>query len=249
MQAIIPNRPAHVRPYAWGSISVNPDPPRVGEVAHLTFPLANPGPGEVVVERIEVGIATFGMGMPWEQLDPIGPFHLLPAAEQVVEAIADWTPQQSGHRCVRAHIYVQAMESPLLVGRNLDVIQADAHEGLWRVPFRVGNPERVRAPIVLRVDGQGDAELLQVALRIGGRPVRANRPFWLEPGEEVAAELHLVAEPGHAIEAVRTVEAYIGDRLIDGIQVNVLRPALALPLEPRVYAPAVEVLQTTILAG
>jgi hypothetical protein len=248
MQAIIPNRPAHVRPYAWGRISVNPDPPRVGEVTRLTFPLANPGPGEVVVERIEVGIATFGMGMPWEQLDPIGPFHLAPDAEQVVEAVADWTPRLSGHRCVRAHIYVERMESPVLVGRNLDVIQADAHEGFWRVPFRVGNPERVRAPIVLRVDGQGDAELLQVALRVGGRPMRANRAMWLEPGEDVAAELHLIAEQGLALEAVRTVEAYIGDRLIDGIQVNVHRPALALPLEPRVYVPEREMVETTSLA-
>jgi hypothetical protein len=249
MQAIIPNRPAHVRPYAWGSISVNPDPPRVGEVVRLTFPLANPGPGEVVVERIEVGIATFGVGMPWEQLEPIGPFHLAPDAEHVVEAVADWTPKQSGHRCVRAHIYVEGMASPVLVGRNLDVIQADAHEGIWRVPFRVGNPGRVRAPIVLRVDGQGDAGLLHVALHVGRRPVRANRPFWLEPGEDVAAELHLAAEPGHALDAVRTVEAYIGDRLIDGIQVSVLRPSLALPLGQSVYAPEREVLVTPILAG
>jgi hypothetical protein len=248
MQAIIPNRPAHVRPYAWGSVSVNPDPPRVGEVTQITFPLANPGPGAVVVERIEVGIAAFGVGMPWEQLDPIGPFHLPPADGQIVEASAAWTPQQGGHRCVRAHIFVQGMDSPLLVGRNLDVIRANAHEGSWRLAFRLGNPERVRAPIELRVDGTGDADQVEIRLRVGERWVHANRPIWLKPGEEVGAELHLAAEPGRALDATHTVEAYIGNRLVDGIQVSVVRPALAVPLESRAAIPAPEVTHA-ILAG
>jgi hypothetical protein len=237
MQAIIPNRPAHVRPYSWGSISVNPDPPRVGEVTRISFPLANPGPGEVVVERIEVRIAGFGMGVPWEELDPIGPFHLPPDAGRIEEATVEWTPEQGGHRCVRASIHVRGVESPTVVGRNLDVIRAGAYESSWRVPFRLGNPERVRAPIMLRLDGEGDSDLLAAAVRVGGRMMRADRPIWLDAGEEVEAELHLIAQQGRALEAVRTVEAYIADRLLDGIQVTVLRPALALPVEPGRYAP------------
>jgi hypothetical protein len=228
MQAIIPNRPAHVRPYAWGSVTVNPDPPRVGEVTRIGFPLANPGPEELVVERIAVRVAAFGMGVAWEELDPIGPFHLPPDPQHIEEAVIQWTPAQGGHRCVRADIHVAGM-MPMTVGRNLHVLQADAEEAYWRVPFHLGNPEPVRAPIVLRVGGEGDPNL-GVALRIAGADVRPDRPFWLKPGQEVEAELRLFAPEGAALHAIRTVEAYVGNRLIDGIQVAVLRPALVQPM-------------------
>lgn len=227
MQAIIPNRPAQVRPYAWNSVSVNPNPPRVGAVTRIGFPLANPGPGEVVVERIDVRIAQFGMGVPWEQLPPIGPFRLPPDATRIEDAFVEWTPTHGGHRCVRAHIHVEGMNSPLLVACNLDVIQAGAHENSWRVPFHLGNPEREPAPIVLRL-GADDADDVRMALRVAGRDVPAGRPLWLRPGEVVDAELRLFAPPGPALDAVRTVEAFIGNRLIDGIQVSVYRPALVV---------------------
>src|SRR5215469_1612268 len=133
-------RPPHVRPYAWGNIEVNPDPPRVGEVTRISFPLANAGSGELVVEQIDVRIAPFGMGMPWEQLDPIGPFVLPPDAGRVEKATAEWIPTEGGHRCVRAHIHVRDLSAPLMVGRNLDVIQAGEQESQWRVPFQLGSP-------------------------------------------------------------------------------------------------------------
>lgn len=225
MQAIIPNRPARVRPYAWNSMTVNPNPPRVGVVTRIGFPLANPGPGEVVVERIDVHLAQFGMGMPWEQVASIGPFRLPPDPRRVEDTFLEWTPQQGGHRCVRAFIHVEGMAGPLLVARNLDIIEAGASEHTWRVPFHLGNPEREPAPIVLRL-GADDADDVRMALRVAGRDVLARRPVWLRPGEVVEAELRLVAPPGPALDAVRTVEAFIGGRLIDGIQVSVHRPAL-----------------------
>jgi hypothetical protein len=235
MHAIDPNRPAAVRPYAWYSVSVDPDPPRAGEVTRIGFPLVNTGPDELVVERIEPRIATFGMGMPWEDLDPIGPFHLPPDPRHVERVSVEWTPASVGHRCVRASIHVRGRSAPLTVGRNLDVIRAGAHESGWRVPFHVGNPGREPAPIELRVDGEAEVAL-QAALRlVGGRPL-AERPLLLRPGEAVAVDLGLFAPPGAALDAVRRVEAYIGDRLIDGIEVRVLRPALVAPLGVRVPA-------------
>ncbi len=226
MQAIVPTRPARVRPYAWSSVTVNPNPPRVGEVTRIGFPLANPGPGDVLVERIEVAIARFGMGVPWEQLDPIGPYRLPPDPQRVEDAYVEWTPQRGGHRCVRAFIHVQGMADPLLVGRNLDVIEAGAEETAWRVRFHLGNPEQEPAPIVLRL-GADDQLPVGMALQVAGRMVPPGRPVWLRPGEIVEAELDLNAPAGPALAAVRTVEAFIGGRLIDGIQVAVLRPALA----------------------
>jgi hypothetical protein len=223
-----------MRPYAWGSITVNPNPPRVGEVTRIGFPLANPGPGEVIVERIDVRVAGFGMGVGWEDAGSLGPITLAPDPNHVEETFVEWTPTTGGHRCVRAQIYVQGMESALTVGRNLDVIEAGATETRWGVPFHLGNPEPVRAPIVLRLEqeAESDSAFLRALLRVDGRPVAPGQPVWLEPGQEVAAELHLVAPPGQALAAAQRVEAWIGDRLIDGIEVAIHRPALARPQPP-----------------
>jgi hypothetical protein len=227
MKPIVPNhRPANARPYAWGNIEVNPDPPRVGEVTRISFPLANADSRELVVEQIDVRIALFGMGMPWEHLDPIGPFVLPPDARNVEEATVEWIPTEGGHRCVRAYIHVRDLPTPLMVGRNLNVIRAGKLESEWRVPFRLGNPDVARAPIVLRADGNDAVTMTTTAVRIAGRIVAPGRPVWLEPGETVEGELVLAAQPGPALDTVHTVEAYAGGRLIDGIQVEVKRPAL-----------------------
>jgi hypothetical protein len=234
MQAIMLGRTSQARAYAWGCVSVNPNPPRVGEVTRISFPLANPGPGDVTVQRIEIAIAQFGMGMRWEQLDPIGPFQLPPNPRHVEHASIEWTPRAGGHRCVRGTIHV-ADAAPIMVGRNLEVINAGAEESEWSVPFHVGNPEAERAPVLLRL-GADDALPVAMGLAVAGRPLPFDEPLWLGPGEEVDATLHLRAAPGQALAAVRTVEAFIGARLLDGIQVTLLRPALVAhapePLRP-----------------
>jgi hypothetical protein len=226
MHAIIPNRPARSRPYAWGSISVDPDPPRVGGVTTITFPLANPGPDEIVVERIDARIAFFGMGMQWEPLPVVGPFRLSPDPHHVELAHIEWTPQQGGHRCVRAAIHVRGEEQPFQVARNLQVIEAAAGEERWHVPFHLGNPAREPAPIMLVVGGNA-AAALDATVRVGKRIVPLEQPIWLRPGEEVLAELLLHARTDAALHHIRTVEAFIGGRLLDGIQVTVNRPARA----------------------
>jgi hypothetical protein len=228
MKPIVFNHlPAQARPYAWGNIEVDPNPPRVGRVTRIIFPLANAGSGELVVEQIDVRISAFGMGVPWEQLDPIGPFVLPPDPRHVEEATVKWTPTKGGHRCVRAYIHVRDMSAPLMVGRNLMVIQAGELESQWRVPFQLGNPDTARAPILLQV-GENDAmTVTETAVRIAGRIVAPGQPVWLEPGETVEGELVLAALPGPALDTVHTVEAYTGGRLIDGIQVEVKRPALS----------------------
>lgn len=224
MQAIIPNRPARSRPYAWGSITVNPDPPRVGEVCQITFPLLNPGPDDVIVERIETQIALFGIGVRWESLPTIGPF-TLPADERHIEpATIDWTPREGGHRCVRAAIHMRGASDVCRVGRNLQVIEADVDEDSWRVPFRLGNPAPEAAPIELRVGG-GELAAMEARLRVRGELLPLGRPIWLQPGEEVAAELLLRARTDSELHHIRTVEATVKGRLLDGIQVTVLRPA------------------------
>jgi hypothetical protein len=222
MHAIIPNVPARSRSYAWGCISVNPDPPRVGEVTVIDFPLLNPGPNEVVVDRIEAKVARFGIGVEWEELPAIGPFHLLPDERYVEHATALWTPREGGHRCVRAEIHVHGIAEACHVGRNLHVIEAAAGERNWSVPFRLGNPTPKRAPIRLQVEGN-NTDAVDAVVRAAGRALALDEPLWLDAGEEVDAELLLWARTGGALSVVRTVEANIRGELIDGIHVTVHR--------------------------
>lgn len=225
MQAIIPHVRSRSQAYAWGCISVNPDPPRVGETTRITFPLLNPGPDDQTVERIEVKVAQFGIGVQWEDLPAIGPFALPADPDQMVEASVDWTPKVGGHRCVRAQIYVAGQAEPCSVGCNLHVIEAGADERTWSVPFRLGNPEPVRAPIRFQIGGNNLAAV-GAAVRVAGRIVPLDQPVWLEPGAEVEAELLLRAQLDDALNHVRTLEGWIGDRLIDGIHVTLRRPAV-----------------------
>lgn len=238
MQAIIPTVPSRSQPYAWGCISVNPDPPRVGAVTRITFPLANPGPDEVVIERIEARVAQFGIGVRWEELPPIGPFRLPPEPRRITEATLDWMPAAGGHRCVRATISVAGQAAPCLVGRNLHVIEAGADERLWSVPFRLGNPTPERAPLLLAVGGN-HLPALEAGVRIEGRVVPLGEPVWLAKGQEVDAELTLRARLDGAFNYVRTLEARIHGRLIDGIHVTLKRPVLLEIEEQPPLAPEV----------
>lgn len=224
MQAIIPHVRSRSQPYAWGCISVNPDPPRVGDVTRITFPLLNPGPDDQTIERIEVKVAQFGMGVRWEELPAIGPFALPAQPDRVVEATIDWTPKVGGHRCVRGQIHVAGLAEPCMVGCNLHVIEAGVDERDWSVPFRLGNLEPARAPIRLQIGGNNLAAV-GAAVRVDGRIVPADQPIWLAPGEEVDAELLLRAQLDGALNHVRTVEAWVHGHLIDGIHVTVRRPA------------------------
>jgi hypothetical protein len=235
MQAIIPNRPALSRPYAWGCITIAPDPPRVGRETTIGFPLMNRGPDEIVVERIDVRIALFGMGQQWEEVGSIGPIHLPPHPSAVHTATIGWTPTVGGHRCVRATIHTAGAE-PLLVGRNLHVIEATADEDTWRLPFRLGNPERVAAPVMLELGGN-DPRAVEGEVLIGGRPAPLGQPVWLGAGEMVEAELLLRARTDAALAHVRTLEAWIGGRLLDGIAVQVRRPARRLASDQPVAGP------------
>jgi hypothetical protein len=222
--AIIPTHPVRSRSYAWGSISVDPDPPRAGKVTKIEFPLMNPGPDDVVVERIEVAVAEFGIGVRWRQLEAIGPFALPADPHHIEHAALEWVPASAGHRCVRASIYLRGATEPFTIGRNLHVIEAAATQDTWTVRFRLGNPEPLAAPIVLTVGGTYPREL-EAVLRVNGRALPADRPVTLGPREEVDAELLLRARGEHALHVVRTVEATINGRLVDGIQIVLERPS------------------------
>jgi hypothetical protein len=225
VEAIQFNDATRMHRYACQGISVNPNPPRVGEVTTLALALKNTGPEAITINRIQFMIAAgFGMGLGWEQLPPIE--HLiLPADPQHVEDVAvQWTPTKGGHRCVRVTIEADVLPQPLRMGCNLEVIESTADRRTWQVPFRLGNPENERMPVTLELGGD-NADGVDAVVLINGRPVGAGRPVWLNAREEVEARLVLHARTEEAIRALKTVEAHIQGHFIDGIQVEVYRPA------------------------
>lgn len=213
--------------YACRSISVNPSPPRVGEATTLALAFKNTGPEAITLNRIQFLVAAFGMGLGWEQLPAIE--HLcLPADPQHVEEVAvQWTPTRGGHRCVRVTIESDVLPQPLRIGRNLEVIESTADRNTWHVPFHLGNPENKRMPVTLELGGDNTDGVDAIVL-INGRPVHRGQPVWLNAGEAVDARLLLRARTHEAIGAVKTVEASIQGRFIDGIQIEVYRPAFII---------------------
>ena len=224
MRAIQLNGVTRLHSYACQGLSVNPDPPEVGKVTTLAVALRNAGPETITVNRVQFMVAQFGMGLAWEQLPPVEQITLPPNPDRIEEIAVQWTPTRGGHRCVHVIIEAAILPQPLRTGRNLHVIESAAERSTWQVPFRLGNPENERRPVVLELGGNNAKEVEAIVL-VNGRLLPAGRPIWLDAKEEVEARLLLHAFTDQAIEAVKTIEAYIAGRFIDGIQVEVHRPA------------------------
>jgi len=223
VEAIQLNGVTRIDRYASRSISVNPNPPHVGEATTLALALKNTGPEAITINQIQFMVAAFGIGTGWEQLPPIEHINL-PADPQHVEEVAvQWTPTRGGHRCVRVTIEADVLPQPLRIGRNLEVIESTTDRRIWQVPFRLGNPENEHMPIILELGGD-NTDGVDAMVLINGLPVGTGRPLWLNAGEEVDARLVLSARTQEAIGALKTVEAYIQGRFIDGIQIEVYRP-------------------------
>lgn len=210
--------------YASGGLIIMPNPPQVGVATTIALYLKNTAGKSTTVTRIDTMVALFGMGVRWEQLPSVGPLHLPADPNYIEEVKMQWTPLQGGHRCVRSHIYTDGFPGPIMVGCNLHVIEAEAEQTRWSVPFRLGNPEDRRVPVALDIGGSGTAEVMVHTL-INGHLLRPGQPIWLNAREEVDAELLVRARTAAQIDRVATVEATIEGRFIDGIQVVVHRPA------------------------
>lgn len=224
MEAIHLYSGARPHRFACRAIAVNPDPPQVGVATTISLFLKNAGDKPVTVSRIETMVSQFGMGAAWEQLPVIGPLLLRPDADRMEEVSIEWTPRSGGHRCVRTKIHMESALDPIFAGCNLHVIESEAERSHWRVPFRLGNPEDARMPIVLGI-GANDAALVDAHVLVNGRMVKHGEPIWLEAHEEVDALLLLHARTEGALDSVHMVEASSGGRFIDGIQIEVRRPA------------------------
>ena len=83
-------------PYASHSLTVTPDPPRVGEATTLALAMKNSGPSPITIERIEFFVAGFGIGVSWEKLPSIEQFTLPVDPAHETQVAIQWTPTYGG---------------------------------------------------------------------------------------------------------------------------------------------------------
>jgi len=212
--------------YRGQGITITPEPLQVGRTSTITLALQNTGATPIVIRKIEPKIAEFGMGVPWTALPTLD--GLVVPVGAVKEASLDWTPTKGGHRCIRAFIHTTRSMQPLCVGRNESVIEAAGTESHWQVPFHLGNPQDRRMPIFLMLYG---VQALSAQILVQERRVEPGSPIWLERGEEASGVVLLQSQTRDAIASQVRVEAMIGEQFLDGIQVEVRRPACVLPVE------------------
>ncbi|MBE3560424.1 MAG: hypothetical protein IMW89_14545 [Ktedonobacteraceae bacterium] len=222
----------HPHPYASRDIAVEPNPPQVGVPTRLMMRLNNPGTEPLVVQRVEMKIARFGMGMAWESLPPLGPFRLPPDPEYIEEVTVEWTPTEGGHRCVRAALFIETLPQPLRAGRNLYVIESPAEQHIWSIPFHVGNPTGRAAPFTFAFKGELP-DGISARLVAEHRALKPGEQLWLEAGQELPAVLRLLAHDERELHTIHSIEAFLGGQFLDGIQVELHRPALVSSTEPR----------------
>jgi hypothetical protein len=211
--------------YSGEGITITPDP-QVGKTSTITISMQNVGTSPIVVRRIEPKLAQFGIGMTWTSLPTLDGL-ILPADRTTKEVSFEWTPTMSGHRCFRAFIQTTHSPQPLCVGRNLHIIKADVTQSHWQVPFHLGNPQEKPMPIYVTLHGAAQVEaqvLVQETL------IQPGKPIWLRAGEEVSGMVLLRAKTSDAIEGCHVrVEGTVGGQFLDGLQVEVSRPACVSP--------------------
>ncbi len=213
-----------LHPYACRGLSIDPDPPEVGQPSLISLLLVNSDPLPLTVSHVEFSVARFGIGvLEPEHLPPLGPF-VMPADPDHTELVrVTWTPGESGHRCVQALIHIAGCSQPQRLRRNVLVLEeVDSSRREWQIPFRLGNPDTEPAALVLSTVGDA-ARSVAALMMVKGRYVPLGQPIQMAPREEVDAMLVLLAPRAATGEIALGLEATSGGRLIDGIQLEVRR--------------------------
>ncbi|WP_376796643.1 hypothetical protein [Thermogemmatispora sp.] len=219
--------------FAAGGLTIAPNPPRVGETATIYLHVCNETGEPLQVRKIRPSVYSFGVGfLESEPLPEQGPL-TLPADPTCIEVLTwQWLPLVGGHRCLRVELDIEGWLQPLIVGCNLQVIEAEAESYRWRVPFLLANPTRKAQPLRLQLHTQSlglEARAFRFWVELAGDGSRwpLGRPLWLRPREERGAFLLIRAHPldAGAFRLTGDIEAWLGGQFLDGIRVIVSRSA------------------------
>jgi hypothetical protein len=120
----IPIHKPHEKNYAETELSIDPDPPQLGQEARVSAVVQNNGP-TLSEATLEFGWARFGMGIPFTTTGMEPYTRTVQAAPgMTVTAWVTWTPVFSGHHCVMVKLIDPAGDyEDLISQRNVDVVE------------------------------------------------------------------------------------------------------------------------------
>lgn len=182
--------------YAQREITVNPEPPILGQPVLICAAVLNTStqPQTVV---LDFGIANFGIGLPF---DPIGSRTVVVPPNGKAHSCVTWIPRQPGHRCLQVILH-QPGQPDQLSQRNLDVWELLVAGEPAETVFPVRNPGTATDTIQLQLRN----------LRAGWTAIVTPQELTLAGGESRLVTLTVTPPRGELLgsrETIVDVEAY-----------------------------------------
>jgi hypothetical protein len=139
----------HEKVYAETELSIDPDPPRLGQDARINAVIQNNGPTTSTV-TVLFGWAKFGMGIPFTTTNVVPPTRTMElGTAMTATAWVSWTPTYAGHQCVQVKVIDPEHEYEDLVSqRNVDVVRRPPCGQTKTFTFTVYND----SPLTVTVD-------------------------------------------------------------------------------------------------
>jgi hypothetical protein len=195
----------------------------VGQPAQVCAELRNYAATDQTVDAI-LYVADFGMGLPFQEVGSLTDW-VIPA-NSTSKRCLPWTPTPGGtHRCLQILIQQRGYED-IISQRNIDLQPPLAGKVIGQ-EITIGNPT-------------GQTGKVEVNIKTIGLPVDWNvRVGWteaeLQPGQTMTNTITIEPAPGAPAsipgdEAVVAVEAFIGQELIGGIQLEFETSRRYLPI-------------------
>jgi len=211
-------------PYAEREMWFEPDPPVVGQPAQVCAELRNYAATDQTVDAI-LYVADFGMGLPFQEVGRLEDW-VIPA-NSTARRCLPWTPTPGGtHRCIQIRIQQRGYED-IISQRNIDL--QPPLVGVTRgQEFTIGNPTGQT--------GKVEVNIKTVGLPPGWTANVGWKEFELSPGQTMSNTVTIQPPAGGAgssmtgDEVIVAVEAFIGQELIGGIQLEFQPSKRYLPI-------------------
>jgi hypothetical protein len=220
-------------PYAEREMWFVPDPPVVGQPAEVCAELHNYAAVDQTVDAT-LYVADFGMGLPFQEVGRLSDW-VIPA-NSTARRCLPWTPTPGGtHRCIQIRIEQEGYED-IISQRNID-LRPPLVGVTTGSEFTVGNPTGKTAKVEVNVK--------TVGLPAGWTAAVNWSEAELQPGQTMSNTVSIEPPPGATGAGalgdaqVVAVEAYIGDELVGGVQVEFNPPEhyIFLPIILKNVAP------------
>jgi hypothetical protein len=215
-------------PYAEREMWFVPDPPVVGQPAQVCAELHNYSAVQQTIDAT-LYVADWGIGLPFEEVGGITNWTI--PANSTAQRCLPWTPTPgSTERSLQIRIQQPGYED---IVSQRSIVLLPALQGQTKsVQFPVGNPT-------------GETRTVQIDLKTVGVPEAWGvRTAWttmeLQPGETISNTV-IVESPGQGSgggqlgdEQIIAVEAFAGDELLGGIQLE-----FEVPQQQMIYLPVI----------